>query len=101
MSTASLKTRFALANGIRIAYEEFGESHHPVVLLVPGAGTQLNAWPQSLCTQLAAAGLRVIRLDNRDIGLSQKMSSLGNPNPLLWSWKKSIQPVRICALSFR
>jgi pimeloyl-ACP methyl ester carboxylesterase len=44
-----------------------------VILLIMGLGTQLIAWPESFCDQLAAAGFRVVRFDNRDIGLSTKI----------------------------
>ena len=40
----------------------------------------MTLWRDEFCDQLAAAGHRVIRFDNRDIGLSSKMSDLGKPN---------------------
>ena len=61
------------ANGIRLAYEEFGDPSKPAVLLIMGLGTQMIAWPEIFCRGLAERGYRVIRFDNRDIGLSQKM----------------------------
>ena len=56
----------------------------PVVLLIMGLGMQLVAWPPALVQALVDAGYRVIRLDNRDIGLSQKFDHLGQPN-LVWA----------------
>jgi len=56
----------------------------PVVLLIMGLGMQLVAWPPALVQALVDAGFRVIRLDNRDIGLSQKFDHLGKPN-LVWA----------------
>lgn len=56
------------ANGITIEYDEQG-SGDPL-LLVMGLGGQLIDWPQAFVDQLAGAGFRVIRFDNRDIGLS-------------------------------
>lgn len=41
------------------------------VLLVNGLGTQMTQWPMAIIEQLLAAGHRVIRFDNRDIGLSR------------------------------
>jgi pimeloyl-ACP methyl ester carboxylesterase len=41
---------------------------------------QLIAWPDGLVEQLVAKGFRVIRFDNRDVGLSQSFDSLGVPN---------------------
>lgn len=78
------------ANGIDIEIED---SHAgdttglPVVLLIMGLGMQLVAWPPALVQSLVDAGYRVIRLDNRDIGLSQKFDHLGLPN-LLWEGLK-------------
>ena len=41
---------------------------------------QLIAWPDGLVEQLVAQGFRVIRFDNRDVGLSQSFDGLGVPN---------------------
>jgi pimeloyl-ACP methyl ester carboxylesterase len=38
--------------------------------MVMGLGCQLIQWPESLCADLIGRGFRVIRFDNRDIGLS-------------------------------
>jgi pimeloyl-ACP methyl ester carboxylesterase len=65
------------ANGIDIEYAETGRRDAPVVLLIMGLGMQLVAWPESLCEGLAARGFRVVRFDNRDIGLSTRMPSAG------------------------
>lgn len=59
----------------------------PVVLLIMGLGMQLVAWPPALVQSLMDAGYRVVRLDNRDIGLSEKFDHLGTPN-LLWEGLK-------------
>lgn len=68
-----MSERYIRANGIELAYEEFGEPDRPVILLIMGLGTQMIAWPEAFCRGLAARGYRVVRFDNRDIGLSQKM----------------------------
>lgn len=65
--------QFLVANGLKLAYEEFGDPGHPAMLLVMGLGTQMIAWPDSFCEGLAEQGYRVIRFDNRDIGLSEKI----------------------------
>lgn len=41
---------------------------------------QLTSWPPELVAQLVARGYRVIRFDNRDIGLSAKWDHAGVPN---------------------
>lgn len=58
-------------NGIEIEYEEQGQG--PPLLLVMGLGAQLTDWPDGL-VDLLARHFRVIRYDNRDIGLSSKLS---------------------------
>ena len=72
------------ANGINIEVEDSGGAGRPVVLLIMGLGMQLIAWPPALVRALTDAGYRVIRHDNRDIGLSQHFDHLGTPN-LLWA----------------
>jgi len=62
------------SNGIQICYQEFGELSKQVILLIAGLGEQLGEWPEEFCTHLVDQGYRVIRYDNRDIGLSDKMS---------------------------
>jgi len=79
------------ANNIDIEVEDTGPGTdgqpRPAVLLIMGLGMQLVAWPPALVQALVDAGYRVIRLDNRDIGLSQKFDHLGHPN-LLWEGLK-------------
>ena len=58
------------ANGIEIAYDDRGGANDPVILLIMGLATQMIAWPEAFCDGLAARGFRVIRFDNRDVGLS-------------------------------
>jgi pimeloyl-ACP methyl ester carboxylesterase len=68
-----------VANGITLEYESLGDPAAPTVLLVMGLGMQLVAWPDAFCDGLVARGLRVVRFDNRDCGLSQKLDELGTP----------------------
>ncbi len=67
-------------NGITLEYESLGEEGAPVVLLIMGLGMQLVSWPEPFCRMLVARGFRVVRFDNRDCGLSQKMDHLGKPH---------------------
>ena len=72
------------ANGLSLEVEDSGPGGGGgPVLLVMGLGMQLTAWPQALVDALVAAGHRVIRFDNRDIGLSTWLDHLPVPN-LLW-----------------
>ena len=68
------------ANGIDIEYESFGRDGDPLILLIMGFAAQLIHWPESLCQGLARRGFRVVRFDNRDIGKSSRLASLGAPN---------------------
>jgi pimeloyl-ACP methyl ester carboxylesterase len=61
------------ANGINLCYDEVGDANAPVILLIMGLGTQMIAWPDAFCLALAQRGFRVVRFDNRDIGLSTKI----------------------------
>ena len=61
------------ANGISLFYEEHGNPEHEALLLVMGLGAQMILWPDEFVEALVKRGYRVIRFDNRDIGLSEKM----------------------------
>jgi pimeloyl-ACP methyl ester carboxylesterase len=72
-------TYTAHANGLSIAYQDFGEPSNGTILLVMGLGAQLITWNDELVLGLADAGYRVIRFDNRDIGWSEKFHKLPTP----------------------
>jgi pimeloyl-ACP methyl ester carboxylesterase len=82
------------ANGIQIEYESFGADDAPVILLIMGLGMQLTGWPDPFCEKLAAAGFRVLRFDNRDIGLSTHFDERGVPN-MLWQFIKARIGMRV------
>ena len=75
---AELKT--VPANGIEIAYETFGELGAPPIVLVMGLGTQMVAWPDELCEDLAQRGHYVVRFDNRDVGASTHFTGVRAPS---------------------
>ena len=68
------------ANGISLEVDDQGPRDGEPLLLIMGLGMQLVAWPDELVSMLVARGFRVIRYDNRDIGLSQGFDQLGVPN---------------------
>jgi pimeloyl-ACP methyl ester carboxylesterase len=68
------------AAALTLEVEEFGAPNKGAILLIMGLGTQLIAWPMDFCRRLAVAGYRVIRYDNRDVGLSSKFESGGMPD---------------------
>jgi pimeloyl-ACP methyl ester carboxylesterase len=84
-----------VANNIQLEVEDTRGAGTPV-LLIMGLGMQLIAWPDTLVQSLVSAGHRVIRLDNRDIGLSQHFDHLRAPNMMLTALKHrlgfAIQP---------
>jgi pimeloyl-ACP methyl ester carboxylesterase len=59
-----------VGRGITLCYETFGEPSNPTALLIMGLGTQMIAWQEDFCRELAGRGLYVVRFDNRDIGRS-------------------------------
>jgi pimeloyl-ACP methyl ester carboxylesterase len=72
----------ATVGELEIAYETFGNPTDPPALLVMGLGTQMLAWPDELCEDIAATGRYVVRFDNRDVGLSTHLDHLPTPNPM-------------------
>lgn len=64
---------------VRLYYEVYGDPAAPVLVLVSGGGAQLLAWDERFIALLTDGGLRVVRFDNRDTGLSQRF---GGPDDL-------------------
>ena len=67
-------------NGIHLEVQDDGPTGGETVLLLMGLGMQLTAWPDSLVRDLVRRRFRVIRLDNRDAGLSTGFDAAGMPN---------------------
>jgi pimeloyl-ACP methyl ester carboxylesterase/heat shock protein HslJ len=74
------QTGIVEANGITIAYESFGSPERETILLIAGTGQQLVGWPIEFVNALVERGYRVVRFDNRDIGLSTKLTEAGVPD---------------------
>jgi pimeloyl-ACP methyl ester carboxylesterase len=72
----------AKSGGLDIYYEDMGDPNDPAVLLVMGLGAQLLLWRKAFCEKLVDQGLRVIRYDNRDVGLSTKLPGRHSGSPL-------------------
>ncbi|MSQ56118.1 MAG: hypothetical protein EXR35_00950 [Limnohabitans sp.] len=68
------------ANQLQFEIADDGFAHRPAVLLISGMGMQLIGWPKEWISGISSRGYRVIRYDNRDIGLSSSMDHLGIPN---------------------
>ena len=59
-----------VGDDITLCYETFGDASDETALLIMGLGTQMIAWQEDFCRDLAARGFHVVRFDNRDIGHS-------------------------------
>ncbi len=62
------------ANGVQLEYETSGDPQGTPLLCIMGLGAPLTRWPPTLLQSFVDAGYYVIRFDNRDVGLSSKMS---------------------------
>lgn len=71
------------ANGLDFEYEDLGPKTAPPVVLIMGLAGQMTFWPDELIQALLDAKHRVVRFDNRDIGLSAKLHGRRAPHPLL------------------
>jgi pimeloyl-ACP methyl ester carboxylesterase len=79
-SVDAMDERFAqVSDDITLCYESFGDPADPTILLIMGLGTQMVAWHEDLCRDLAGRGYHVVRYDNRDIGRSTHLSHLPPP----------------------
>ena len=70
----------AKANGIELEYDEHGNADDPPLLLIMGLSAQMTMWREEFVAELAGRGFRVIRFDNRDIGLSTFFDEAGVPD---------------------
>ncbi len=59
---------------IELEYETFGDPADPTVLLIAGWGAQLITWHEDFCRELVRRGYHAVRFDNRDAGLSTRLS---------------------------
>ncbi|MCB0863239.1 MAG: alpha/beta fold hydrolase [Solirubrobacterales bacterium] len=70
---------FAPVGQVEIAYDVHGDESDPVLLVVPGLGTQMVYWDIPLIEMLTDRGFRVVRIDNRDNGASTVLRHKGTP----------------------
>lgn len=68
---------------VKLYYEDMGDVDDPPVLLIMGLGAQLLLWRTGFCEKLVNHGLRVIRYDNRDVGLSGRTQHRSSGRPLV------------------
>jgi pimeloyl-ACP methyl ester carboxylesterase len=77
-----IRTGYAGLSDLKLYYEDMGDVDDPPVLLIMGLGAQLLLWRTAFCEKLVGQGLRVIRYDNRDVGLSSKIEPPKPGRPL-------------------
>jgi pimeloyl-ACP methyl ester carboxylesterase len=75
-------------NDIDICFESFGPQDAPPLLLVMGLGAQMTLWSPGFISELLERGFRVIRFDNRDVGLSTKTA--GDPPDVMALYAQSL-----------
>jgi len=73
LRTGYARVRSAALGDLELHYEDLGDPADPPVLLIMGLGAQLVLWHDEFCGNLVDRGYRVIRFDNRDVGLSTKL----------------------------
>ncbi len=78
------------ANGVELEVEVHGPEAGEPLLLIMGLGMQLVGWQDGLVEQFVGQGFRVIRFDNRDIGLSQGFDAAGVPNLVLAAARQAL-----------
>src|SRR4029077_9534083 len=78
-SCYTLTMAFAHNGDVELYYETFGSRDDPALLLVNGLGSQCITYREEWCGKFAAEGFRVIRFDNRDVGLSSKLDAAAVP----------------------
>ncbi len=71
---------YAQVGGIRLCYDAFGDPGAPPLVLVMGLASQMVVWDDDFCAGLAGQGFRVVRFDNRDIGLSTRLDGARTPS---------------------
>ena len=70
----------AHVNSLQLEYESFGDPAATPLLLLMGLSYQMIEWDDDLCALIADRGFWVTRFDNRDVGLSTKLETLGTPD---------------------
>ena len=90
MANVEPKRGTAKNGNVSLAYEVFGTSGEPLLLLM-GVGMQMLMWHDDFCRELVSRGFQVARMDNRDVGLSTHLKELGEPKlfDMIWRPKKA------------
>ena len=78
--------QFVSSGDLTLCYEVLGEAEATPIVLLMGLACQMTAWPPEFLEPLVAAGRRVLRMDNRDMGHSSEVAvALKGPVPLAFA----------------
>jgi pimeloyl-ACP methyl ester carboxylesterase len=83
--------------GLRLCVRDHGDPDDPAIVLIMGLAAQLTEWPDAFVEHLVRGGRRVVRFDNRDIGLSDGFDHVGKLRPLLPELLKASFGMRVDA----
>lgn len=61
-------------NSVPLFYDSFGTPDNPTIVLIPGLGGHNISWTSDFCQEIADAGFYLLRIDNRDAGLSHHIN---------------------------
>jgi pimeloyl-ACP methyl ester carboxylesterase len=75
--------RARLNSGIELEFATHGDPANPTLLLVCGFTSQINGWDIGLIDQFVERDLHVVCFDNRDVGLSTKLTAQVQPMQVL------------------
>ncbi len=75
-------------NGVQIAWTEIGDKQGEPVIMIMGLGGSHRLWGDTFPEGIAAKGYRVVMLDNRDVGGSQRYTQDGEP-VVWWNFLKN------------
>jgi len=67
---------FATNGSVQLFYETFGDPSDPTLVLVNGLGSQCLNFRPEWCERFVARGYQVVRMDNRDVGLSTHLDDV-------------------------
>lgn len=92
---SAVRSGYAKRGDVSIYYEERGDPAGEPVVMIMGLNAQLHYWPEELVAQLVARGYRVIQHDNRDVGLSSKLTGVAHDRVPLAALKSLVGlPIR-------
>jgi len=81
-ATAAPEAFYVNVGELRFCVETRGNPEDEPVVFVMGLGAQMTLWPEALLQHYVEAGYRVIRFDNRDIGLSSHLKDRLKGHPM-------------------